>query len=55
MHSYNGSSEITKSLLKLNANFYFSISLGITKVSKAIPFEIHIFYLESKAIRSNTR
>lgn len=29
MHSYNGSKEITESLLKLNANFYFSLSLGV--------------------------
>ena len=32
MHSYNGSKEITQSLLKLNGNFYFSLSLGILNV-----------------------
>jgi Tat protein secretion system quality control protein TatD with DNase activity len=33
MHSYNGSSDTTKALLKLHANFYFSLSLGVIKVN----------------------
>ena len=32
MHSYIGSKEIAQSLLKLNENFYFSLSLGILNV-----------------------
>lgn len=32
MHSYGGNKQITKDYLKLNANIYFSVSLGIIKV-----------------------